>query len=202
MPKIVDHQERRAELAEAVWRVIDRDGVDGVSIRSVAAEAGWSPGALRHYFATRAELLAFACEEVIARVTARVSAPRQDPDVRRAVREILLETMPVDAQRTTEASVAFSFLALGLSDPHLAEVQRVHFDAMHELCQRLVELLDTARLLAPDAGPAETLARRLHALVDGLSIQRLARHLTAHEMTAQLDAYLSELMRMPRTNPT
>ena len=59
MPKIVDHEVRRRELAEAVWRVIVRDGVGDVSIRSVAAEAGWSSGALRHYFSTRAELLAF-----------------------------------------------------------------------------------------------------------------------------------------------
>ena len=66
MPKVVDHEQRRRELAAAVWRVIGREGVAEVSIRAVAAESGWSTGALRHYFATRAELLAFACEEVIA----------------------------------------------------------------------------------------------------------------------------------------
>ena len=32
----------------------------------------WSSGTLRHYFGTRAELLAFACEEVVATVTRRI----------------------------------------------------------------------------------------------------------------------------------
>ncbi|MEU7143126.1 hypothetical protein ABZ942_27015 [Nocardia sp. NPDC046473] len=37
-------------------------------------------------------------------------------------------------------------------------------------------------------------ARQLHALVDGLSLQGLAGHLTQAEMTAQLDVFLCELI--------
>jgi AcrR family transcriptional regulator len=57
MPKLVDHEQRRRELGEAVWRVIRRDGVEAASVRKVAQEAGWSAGALRHYFSTQSELL-------------------------------------------------------------------------------------------------------------------------------------------------
>ncbi|WP_019631675.1 TetR/AcrR family transcriptional regulator [Actinomadura atramentaria] len=197
MPKVVDHAARRAELAEAVWRVIDRDGVDAVSIRSVAAEAGWSSGALRHYFATRAELLAFACEQVVERVAARIGGRGGTGAPREAVRAILLETMPVDAARTTEAAVAFAFLALGRGDPALARVQRAHFDGMAGLCRDLVEGLGAAGLLAADAAPPGVLAGRLHALVDGLSVQCLAGHLEPDEMTGRLDAYLAEIIPEP-----
>jgi AcrR family transcriptional regulator len=171
----VDHEKRRKELAGAVWRVIVRDGVADISIRSVAAESGWSSGALRHYFATRAELLAFACEEVIAQVTERVLA--LPPTA--GAREFLLETMPVDELRHTESSIAFAFLALGLGDPELARVQRMHFTAVYKLCRRLVP------------GEDETAARRLHAVVDGLTVHVLAGHLTAAEMVRELDAYLA-----------
>ncbi|MCO5997726.1 TetR/AcrR family transcriptional regulator [Actinoallomurus rhizosphaericola] len=194
MPKIVDHEARRTELADAVGRVIARDGVNEVSIRSVAAEAGWSPGALRHYFTTRAELLAFACEQVIQRVTDRITELRHTGTIQQAVRDTLLETMPVDARRHTEATVAFAFLALGLSDPRLAEVQRTHFNGMYGLCLQLIESLDTEGLLTPRGPSAEILARRLHAVVDGLSIQRLAGHLTPESMITQLDAYLGEII--------
>ena len=189
MPKIVDHEQRRRELAGAVWRVIARDGVAEVSIRTVAAEAGWSSGALRHYFATRAELLAFACEQVIAQVTERLMAGRPTGDLLADVRDALLETMPVDDRRRTKASIAFSFLALGLGDPELARVQRLHFRSMYELCLRLVEQL------VPVPGPAghETPARRLHAVVDGLTVHVLAGHLGAGEMVAQLIAYVEDL---------
>jgi AcrR family transcriptional regulator len=189
VPKVVDHEQRRKDLAGAVWRVIARDGVAEVSIRSVAAEAGWSSGALRHYFATRAELLAFACELVIEQVTNRVSAMRPAGSVRDAVGDILLQTMPVDDTRHTEASIAFAFLALGLGDPELARVQRLHFTGMYELCLRLIRrLIPPPRHVTP-----ETLAHRLHALVDGLTVHVLAGHLSSVAMVDQLNAYLDEL---------
>ncbi|HKA69493.1 MAG TPA: TetR family transcriptional regulator C-terminal domain-containing protein, partial [Actinomycetes bacterium] len=193
MPKIVDRELRRRELAAAVWRVIIRDGVAAVSIRSVAAEAGWSSGALRHYFSTRAELLAFACELVIEQVTDRVSGMRQTGGLREAVGDILLETMPVDANRHTESSIAFAFLALGLGDPELARIQRIHFTSMYDLCLNLIRQLDAAGLLAPHRVPLESLAHRLHAIVDGLTVHVLAGQLRPAEMVAQLNAYLDEL---------
>lgn len=189
MPKLVDHEQRRKELAGAVWRVIVRDGVAEVSIRSVAAESGWSSGALRHYFATRAELLAFACEQVIEQVTNRLSTMQPAGSVRDAVGDILLQTMPVDADRHTEASIAFAFLALGLGDPELARVQRLHFTSMYELCLRLVRQL----VPTPRGASHETLARRLHALVDGLTVHVLAGHLSVADMVNQLNACLNEL---------
>jgi AcrR family transcriptional regulator len=197
VPKIVDHDARRAELAEAVWRVIARDGVAEISIRAVAAEAGWSSGALRHYFSTRAELLAFACEQVIERVRSRIENMRHHGTLAQAVRDTLLETMPADPARTTEASIAFSFLALGLSDPRLAEVQRAHFGGMHTLCRRLIDVLGGEGLLAHPSPPAEVLASRLHALVDGLSVHVLAGHISARTMLDQLDAYLAGIIRAP-----
>jgi AcrR family transcriptional regulator len=189
VPKLVDHEQRRKELAGGVWRVIVRDGVAEVSIRSVAAESGWSSGALRHYFATRAELLAFACEQVIEQVTNRLSTMQPAGSVRDAVGDILLQTMPVDADRHSEASIAFAFLALGLGDPELARVQRLHFTSMYELCLRLVRQL----VPTPRGASHETLARRLHALVDGLTVHVLAGHLSVADMVNQLNACLDEL---------
>ncbi|MEU4560263.1 TetR family transcriptional regulator C-terminal domain-containing protein [Actinoplanes sp. NPDC023936] len=187
MPKVVDHEERRRELAGAVWRVITRDGVAHVSMRTVAAESGWSSGALRHYFATRDELLAFACEQVLTRVTARITALRPQGTPQEMVRALLLETMPVDSERHTEASITFAFLALGLGDPALAAVQRKILIGMSELCQNLT------RHLLPDASPQQQLsaARRLNAMVDGLSVHVLAGHLTPAEAVAELDAHLT-----------
>lgn len=201
MPKIVDHEVRRRELAEAVWRVIVRDGVGDVSIRSVAAEAGWSSGALRHYFSTRAELLAFACERVIEEVSTRVSTTPYAGSTRQTVGDILLQTMPVDASRHTEASIAFAFLALGLGDPELARVQRLHFSSMYDLCLQLIRHLDAEDVLAQRHVTLEDLAHRLHALVDGLSVHVLAGHLTAGDLVAQLNAYLDELITQPGSAP-
>jgi AcrR family transcriptional regulator len=158
-------------------------------LRTVAAEAGWSSGALRHYFGTRGELLAFACELVIEQVTARLLDLKPTGDMRHAVGQVLLETMPVDAERHADATIAFAFLALGISDPALARAQKMQFTGMYELCLRLIRQL----VPEPDTATPETLARRLHAVVDGLTVHVLAGHLSPEQMVEQLNAYLDEL---------
>ena len=54
MPKVVDVEQRKTELAAAVARVIARSGIEGASMRQVAAEAGWTTGTLVHYFSASA----------------------------------------------------------------------------------------------------------------------------------------------------
>ena len=60
MPKIVDHDVQRVKFAEAAMRLIARLGLEGVTMRAVAAEAGLSYGSLFHYFDSKDELLMHA----------------------------------------------------------------------------------------------------------------------------------------------
>jgi DNA-binding transcriptional regulator YbjK len=64
--------ERERPLMEATLRVIGRKGVDGVTHRAVAAEAGMSLGAVTHHFKTRDMLvdaaLAFALVREVGRL--------------------------------------------------------------------------------------------------------------------------------------
>ena len=54
MPKKVDRQERRTRIADALMRVAADQGLEAVSLRHVAAEAGVSAGMVQHYFRTTA----------------------------------------------------------------------------------------------------------------------------------------------------
>lgn len=58
--RLVRGEKRRAELIEATLEVLERDGVAGVSHRSVAKLAGVSPSAAIHHFATLDDLLVAA----------------------------------------------------------------------------------------------------------------------------------------------
>ena len=55
----VDWEERRAELAEAVWRTIAHRGLENTSIRNIAEESGWTRGVLQRYFRDKDELMLF-----------------------------------------------------------------------------------------------------------------------------------------------
>jgi AcrR family transcriptional regulator len=73
MPKIVDHDRQRETFAEAAMRLIARNGLDGVTMRAVAAEAGLSYGSLFHYFDSKEELLMHAVRTTMERQTRRVN---------------------------------------------------------------------------------------------------------------------------------
>jgi len=66
MPKIVDHEEQREKFAAAAMRLIARYGLEGVTMRAVATEAGLSYGALFHYFESKDELLMHAVQTLMA----------------------------------------------------------------------------------------------------------------------------------------
>lgn len=72
--RLVRGERRRAELIDATLAVIEREGVGGVSHRSVAKVAGVSPSAAIHHFATLDDLLVAALikanEDSIAAVEA------------------------------------------------------------------------------------------------------------------------------------
>src|ERR687896_488353 len=123
MPKIVDHAERREQLAAALWRVVVREGIDAASLRRVAAEAGWSVGSLRHYFPSQSELLRFAMELVVRRVTQRVAELPQHKDPLRVAPLPRPHSPPRDAARRAEMEVWLAFASRALIEPGLRELR-------------------------------------------------------------------------------
>lgn len=196
MPKIVDHEERRRELAEAVWRVILRDGVEGVSVRNVASEAEWSTGALRHYVGTKEELLASATQLLEERVRRRFENKRYDSTPREVVRGLLCEVLPLDEERRTEGALWFAFAARSLVDPRIAEEYEVVFDGVRELCHRVIYQMTEGGWLVSGLDP-EVETASLHALVDGLAVHGLMGRLDEEQMLSVLDTHLSRIIRDP-----
>ncbi|WP_221797184.1 TetR/AcrR family transcriptional regulator [Oceanobacter mangrovi] len=56
MPKIVDHDKYRAELAQRAVPVFRREGFNGMSMRRMAEALGVSKGVLYHYFPSKQAL--------------------------------------------------------------------------------------------------------------------------------------------------
>lgn len=174
MPKLVDHEQRRRELGGAVWRVIRSRGIDAASIRTVAREAGCSAGALRHYFSTQSELLAFAMQMVVERVEARVAALDPPADPRRAVEQRLLELLPLDEARRAENKVWLAFAGRALVDPELRARHEEVDEALRGACIGAVQELGVGGRLRPGLD-LELEAERLHGLLDGLALHTAMR---------------------------
>jgi AcrR family transcriptional regulator len=162
MPRVVDHEARRAQVVAAVWRVVSRDGLQAATVRRVAAETGMSTSVVSHYFAGKDDLLRLAFRLVLDRGLARAHAA---PAGQRA-RSLLVIALPIDAERRAEARIWLSFLGMAISRPELAAEQR-------RVYRRWRDAL--ARALRDDGLPAGVDARAeaaaLIALVDGLTVQ-------------------------------
>ena len=121
MPKIVDHDARRRELLDALLRVVVREGIGAVSIRTVAAEAGCSSRPVQYYFEDKAELLAAAharvSERMGTRITTAVRALGDDPDPRAVVETIVHAFLPTTGEARDALIAYFSFYAAELTDP-------------------------------------------------------------------------------------
>lgn len=63
--------ERRAEIVEALLRVMAQSGYDGASVASIAEEAELTPGLLHYHFHDKREILLALGEELVRRVWER-----------------------------------------------------------------------------------------------------------------------------------
>lgn len=172
MPKLVDHEKQRKKVAEAAWRVIQREGMEQATVRKIAEEAGVSAGSLRHYFSTQSELLAFSMELVSDRVQERTSKSTYGGPPLEAMKAVLLEVLPVDEERKLEMEVWFAFMARSLSDPALHELGTRFFHEMREGMLQITQGLKELELARPGLD-AELEADRLMVFIDGLALHMI-----------------------------
>ncbi|MFE6100455.1 TetR/AcrR family transcriptional regulator [Streptomyces laurentii] len=178
MPKIVDTEIRRQDVARAVLRIVGRDGLEHTSLRNIADEAGLAIGSVRHYFANQADVTLFAMDELRRRIDARIHAHADkllapDPDSgvdRRAVTEALLaELLPLDETRREEATLWLTFAFAARTRPEFRAGAALLHDAARDLVARvLTEARRSGGLPADLDIPLET--GRLVALLDGLTL--------------------------------
>jgi AcrR family transcriptional regulator len=172
VPKLVDHEARRIAIAEAVWRVIRRDGLARASVREVARESGLSAGSLRHVFGSQSELLAFSMRLVAERAERRIRALTPSGDVRRDVEAAVHELLPLDEERRAEAEVWLAFAGQALVDEGLRALRGEVDGLLHGFFRTLIDALADAGGLDRRADRAVE-AERLGAVVDGLVVHAL-----------------------------
>lgn len=194
VPKVVDHDARRAELARALREVVAREGIHAVSVRSVAAAARTSPSALRHYFSSQDELMAFAYATVVEHVTDRIEPLLPRLRGREGARTILEQYLPLDDATRVETAVYLAFIGRSPGSPELQQIR----DRADE------RALDGVRLavgLLADAGAVgagrdlDEEASRLYAVVDGLAMHGslMPDRYPADHLRTVLERHLADL---------
>ncbi|MEV6210329.1 TetR/AcrR family transcriptional regulator [Kitasatospora sp. NPDC051914] len=170
-----DHDARRRDVSEAVWRVLAARGFGGLTLRAVAAEMGATTGLLTHYFPNKRALVAHALE-----VLDRRAAERPRPAAERAapagglamVRALLLDVLPLDAAGAADNRIWVGSWDAALADGELAADHAGRYRRSRERLTEFVAQAQRAGELPAGRGPEEV-AAALQAFVLGLVVQAL-----------------------------
>ncbi|HLI51080.1 MAG TPA: TetR family transcriptional regulator C-terminal domain-containing protein [Thermomicrobiaceae bacterium] len=196
MPKRVDQEERRRYIAEAVLRLLAAGGLDAVSLRDVAAEAGVSMGMVQHYFASKDRMLTFACEYLVERTRERIQeefgSRSSPPSARELLRQVYLQMLPLDDERRAGIRVWFAFLARAVVEPELEAFMRATWTGSHRFFASIIESGREQGGISRAIDPGRE-AIRARSLVDGLVPHVLLGHYTEDAALAAIDSYLEEL---------
>lgn len=169
MPKIVDHEKRRAELAEAAWRTIARYGIEQTTTRTVAKEAGCSTGSIAHYFKGKKALLRAALRHSYVESDAALREHEANPGIE-AIREHLLTALPTNTERRERWALWLAFAGRFAADPKTFEELTSRYDAWREAVMRSLVEAKSRGELPPHLDPKSE-AQVLIAFVDGLGRQ-------------------------------
>ncbi len=175
------------QLTDALMRLVVEGGLEAVSVRTVAKEAGVSVGAVQYHFKTKDDLLLAAYARVIDQVALRAGTIVATSPLD-FVRRLLQELLPLDARRDAELKVAMAFSARSIYSERLAELYTHGYAA-------LIDAIADALAQANPALDTHREAVQAVALTDGLAwhLQCAPSRLSASQALAALDAHLARL---------
>jgi AcrR family transcriptional regulator len=110
VPKIVDHDLQKEKFIGAAMRLIASKGLEGVTMRAVAAEAGLSYGSLFHYFDSKDDLLMHAVRYSTSAQTRRVNEYSSQYSGLKALEHLLCDDVIINESSRDAWMVWMTFL--------------------------------------------------------------------------------------------
>lgn len=194
---VEQYERQKAEIAEAVWRLAARAGLESVSMREVATEARVSPGRVQYYFSNKDAMLLFGLQLAQRRMESRVhkrlrrlSEPVATESILRAVLDEMLGEDP-DTQQAIRVSVAYYGRAL--EDPHIAELLMGDDAELRTYAADVVREAK-ANLRTPPGVDPEKEAHIIWSLAGGLGTEVAFGQLAAEDAQTTMHYHLDRLL--------
>ena len=107
MPKIVDHAQRRDEIAHVACQVVAQHGFEQATMARIARAAGYTTGMVAHYYESKQDIILAALRLTLLRIEVRLTRERQSGEAN--LLDVLSESLAIDAQRFTECAFWTAF---------------------------------------------------------------------------------------------
>jgi TetR/AcrR family transcriptional regulator, transcriptional repressor of bet genes len=193
MPKIVDHEKRRDDIALVACRVVATHGFEQATVARIAKETGYTTGMIAHYFESKQEIILAALRLNLRRIEERLS---QGADPRVDLLAVLAEALPIDEQRFTECAFWTAFWGQVSADRKLKRLNAWVHREYHRLFERCLRSHWPEWQHWPAELKDDTL-RSLITFLNGVTASAVANHADwpPERQLAQLDLQLRLLRR-------
>lgn len=180
-----ERNDRGLEIADAVLRLVARDGIEAVSMRKVATESDHSLGAVQRTYGDKDSLLRAALvrsiEHADLRIQRRLAEIGDDAGIAGFLRAAAREVLPLEAEALAAERVWLAFFA------HAAVTPGFGRPVAERYAQSRAAI---AAILGDDAAAAAFVG-----LVDGLAAQLLAGVIDEPAAIAAVEAFIGRLTR-------
>ncbi len=198
MPKIVDHEQRRDEIAQVACRVVATYGFERATVARIARAAGYTTGMVAHYYDSKQDIILAALRLMLLRIEERLTRERLSAEAN--LLEVLSETLAVDAQRFTECAFWMAFWGQVSADKKLRRLNAwVHREYMRLFTRCFAEYWP--EWPAWSEGIRGQVLRSVVAFMNGLTASAVTspRDWPAGVQTEQLGLQLDLLRHWART---
>jgi AcrR family transcriptional regulator len=161
--------ERRQELIDATLDTIAEVGLKGATVRQIAIRAGVTAGLVRHYFASKDQMVEDAYRSVLATFAAKAADITGDPRAR--LRRFITLNLTAPVANGRSLSLWASFISQVRLDPELAAIHRDGYLGFRNDLQGLIR--DFLEAEGRNAGDADCRrhAIAINGMIDGLWLE-------------------------------
>lgn len=162
---------RRRDVARAAFAVIAREGLDGMSMRAIAAEMECSTGVLTHHFRDKAALIKFVLDVMLEDLSEQLEAA-DGKDALNSLENFMLVLLPNDPEAEVRWRVFLAFTTASLNEASLRQDQERRESVLHTWLVRMIDNLKQAGRLPADVD-SDLEAHFLLCFIDGLGMHTL-----------------------------
>ncbi|MGK2739848.1 TetR/AcrR family transcriptional regulator [Tepidicaulis sp. LMO-SS28] len=193
MPKKIDHDSRRREIAEAAASVIGTQGIDNTRLVDVARAAKATTGAITHYFEGKDAVLLAALDHVAQQILRGLKIEEPRDIVERAS-----YALPIDEDGMRDWRVWLCFFGRAGSDPALARINKAYYEEFESGTADLIRQYQREGRLSQSIDPIAG-ANAVITAVDGLGVRATLEpeNWPPERQKAQLEAMLRPLFPAP-----
>jgi AcrR family transcriptional regulator len=161
--------ERRLNIIRVAWEITIRDGLDALSLRSIAKELGTTTGIITYYFRDKADLLLVVFEQVAERALKSYTAALKGPTSIARLERYLSAAMPLEPALQERIRVWHAFIGQAIDEPILLEAQQQREEGWRQTIASEIMALQHIGQVASALDPLEV-AGHLIMIVDGIGL--------------------------------